>query len=228
MNNQNTFDKKFLKKELLKRDIDIRKMFLKRFEIEIDSFLCYCSEASSLFIDTDQKHRFNKRQAIVFSYLLTAMNDLFISLKLYISGYIIPSGNLIRHFIESISLALICHSCDNATLSKIDNGKYMANNAPSDVVKYLPALNLDKDFHNQLVNIRNWYHNYSHSTKLCTATYFSISEKDTIYFWGSEYDPEKEESYKKEIRMRSYLSGLLYHLLLIISDLYQKNNSDTD
>lgn len=210
------FDQKFLKKELLKSDINIRKSFYKRFGKEMDSFLLHCSEASILFIEADKQLKFNKRQAQVFSFLHTALNDLFISLKLYISGYFIPSGNLVRHFIEAISLSLICYSCDDKFLINIEQGKYKVNSAPVDVVKYFSALNLDESTHKHLLDIRNWYHNYSHSTLLCTATYFCFSKDGGIYFWGSEYEVEKEESYEKEIYTRLELSQTLHNLILII------------
>lgn len=127
--------KEIIEKEIHEDDIKIRNQFMNSFKDEVSAFIdgltdaFYKWEEYNSTIDTDI------RKAYVSAFLFNAIDSLTLSMKLFLSGYIIPSGNLLRYTIESLCLAILYSDESLPYYEKIKQNKFPANTALNCVSK---------------------------------------------------------------------------------------------
>jgi len=73
------------------------------------------------------------------------------------------------------------------------------------VLRHDAKLSLKGDALEALKNSQEFYHKYSHVTKMTIATGMSFSEKGGLYV-GASYDKGKVEAYSKEVKGRLSLA----------------------
>jgi len=223
-------------KELFNGNNDIVDEFSKIFSSEILSFAEeYASgykkymELNRLAIATK-----NKQKACVenLSYLL--FENLLTSFKLFVLGYQIPSGNMMRHVIENVCLAILCSlefdivvKKSNANTKRINFFQSFVNQKPEaqshKAIRYLEinskAIGVKQDAIDSLKDSRSFYHKYSHPSFLCMANIMSFRSPGETYMGGS-FDPEKVNGYKKELVHRvnfcrilpDFIDGLIFRV----------------
>ena len=95
-----------IKEELFSDHKTILEKFYTLYKETIDNFI---SEFEKYFriIDNFEIDLSNKKAVLVKAYLFNALNSLLSSTRLLLIGQLIPSGNLMRNYSESIAITLL-------------------------------------------------------------------------------------------------------------------------
>lgn len=196
---------KIIRKELESDRAEVRQKFIKKFKDSTTDFIDAMSTASLKWIGLDSGINGSIEKAHVSSIIYNLINTHVISMKLFLSGYSIPAGNLQRQVVESMALALLCSKRDLNALRKYTDNKYSSKNSIMHLKKHRKILNLDEKFVTVLEQAQRFYHNFSHPSQFSFATLISYSEEGMVYF-GASFDEGKLEQYAKEIKWRVNLA----------------------
>lgn len=223
-------------KEICNSNIDIINEFSNHFSAEILNFAEEFAEGYKKYLELDRlaTEIKNKQRAWVvgLSYLL--LENLLTSFKLFIMGFQVPSGNMMRQAIENVALATLC-SADFEIISKktkkttktIDFYQSFINDKPEaqshKSIYYLELncqkLNIKQNAVDVLKKARKFFHNYSHPSQLSLANLISFQSSNITYIAGS-FDTGKMNEYKKELIHRinfskiipNFIDGLIYRV----------------
>ena len=210
-------------KELSNTNKDISDDFFKFFAAEIMEFAekfatGYKKHIELTRLAVDQK---NKQRAFVSALSYMIFENLFTSFKLFLYGYQVPSGNLMRQVIENVALSTLCsldfditvNKSKNKTINFFENFYHQKPEAQSHkAILYLEwnieAIGIKQEPFDVLKSTRKFYHNYSHPSILSMANLLSFGSPGTTYIGGA-FDLEKKDSYQKELSRRISLSNIL-------------------
>ena len=192
-------------KELTTDDAEVRSDYLQLFEADTKTFADVMAQAFMKWRTFDSEVKDDERRAHVSALVYTAITLHVLSLKLFLSGQTVAAGNLFRQVIESIALALLCSGKDLDVLKRFMEDKYSSTAAVRDVLRHDKKLSLKGDALEALKNSQEFYHKYSHVTKMTIATGMSFSERGELYV-GASYDEGKVEAYTKEVKGRLSLA----------------------
>lgn len=186
------------RQELFEDDKKIKSEFLKHFESDIVDFINAMAEAYNAWRRYDGTIGNNKRRAYVSAFLFNAINNLVASMKLFITGYAIPSGNLVRQTIESLCSAILCSNETLDYYQKIDRNEFSPQKFINIVLKHASKLKINKEAMSAIKKDYEFYHQLSHSSLLAIAHNISLSQLGTL-FVGPSFDEEKMNGYKNEV-----------------------------
>ncbi len=156
-------------KEILSDDSEVRAEFLKNFKEDATKFSCAMARAVLAWRELDAKASENERLAWVSALLFTALNLHIQSMKLLFSGQLVAAGNASRQVVESIALALVCSGKELGVLERFMEDKYSTNDAVRDVFRHSESLSLLREGVTALREAQDFYHKYSHPTKMTIA-----------------------------------------------------------
>ena len=110
-------------KELFHDNSEVLNEFSGRFSKELLEFAELFSEAYKTYLELNHiiKDTENKQKAYVSGLTYLLLDNLLTSVKLFIMGYEIPSGNLMRQVIETVALATLCSLKDKIQISTKKN-----------------------------------------------------------------------------------------------------------
>ncbi|MGH9958165.1 MAG: hypothetical protein ACREBC_13705 [Pyrinomonadaceae bacterium] len=194
-------------KELISDDSEVRAEYLKQFEADAEAFADSMAQAFVRWRAFDNEVKGDEKRAHVSALVYTAITLHILSLKLFLSGHTVAAGNLFRQVIECIALALLCSGKDLDVLVRFMENKYPSTVAVRDVLRHCEKLSLKGDALEALKNSQEFYHKYSHVTKLTLATGMSFSEKEGLYV-GASFDDGKVDAYTKEVSGRVSLANV--------------------
>ena len=192
-------------KELTSDDSDVRAEYLKHFEADAKALAESMAQAFVKWREFDSEIKGDEKRAHVSALVYVAITLHVLSTKLLLSGQTVAAGNLFRQVIESIALALLCSGKDLQVLERFMEDKYSSNDAVRDVLRHHEKLSLKGDALAALKESQDFYHKYSHVTKMTIAVGMSFSEKGGLYV-GSSFDDSKLEQYRKEVNGRVSLA----------------------
>jgi len=198
--------------ELISDDSEVRAEYLKHFEADAKAFADYMAHAFVRWRSFDDGVKGDERLAHVSALVYTAITLHTLSLKLFLSGHTVASGNLFRQVIECIALALLCSSKDLDVLARFMENKYSSTVAVRDVLRHCEKLSLKGDALEALRNSQEFYHKYSHITKITLATGMSFSKEGGLYV-GASFDDGKIDAYTKEIGGRVSLAKVFLNFI---------------
>ena len=183
---------------------DIRESFLSHFSFDTGKFSYDMAKAFEKWKSFDDTVKGNREKAAISGILYLAITLNISSMKLYISGNPIASGNIHRQVLESIALAFLFSDRSLDTLELFLKQKYSAHKAIKDVIRHQSKLKLNKISLDILSNSYRFYEHYYNITSNTIASFVSIADK-AIHL-TPEFDETKISEYKKEIDMRVSLS----------------------
>jgi hypothetical protein len=216
-------------KELFHNNTEILNEFSDQFSKELLEFAELFSKAYRNHLELDRliKDTENLQIAYVSGLTYLLLDNLLTSVKLFILGYQIPSGNLMRQVLESVALAILCSLKDKITISiKKKKTKEIhfytsffnqESEAKSSLaLKYLEAnsdkIGINKNAIETLKVLRSFYHNFSHPGELSLATLISFEKRGKLYICGS-FDEGKIVQYKKELIQRINFCKVLPNII---------------
>jgi len=192
-------------KELMFDDSEVRDDYLALFEADTRTFADFMAQAFVRWRSFNNEVKGDDRKAHVSALVYSAVTLHILSLKLFLSGHTVAAGNLLRQVIESIALALLCSGKDLDVLVRFMEDKYSSTVAVRDVLRHAKKLSLKGDALEALKNSQEFYHKYSHVTKMTIAIGMSFSEKGELYV-GASFDKGKVEAYTREVKGRVSLA----------------------
>jgi len=223
-------------KELFHDNSEVLNEFSGRFSKELLEFAELFSEAYKKYLELNHliRETENKQKAYVSGLTYLLLDNLLTSVKLFIMGYEIPSGNLMRQVIESVALATLCSLKNKIRISTEKNKTKDIHfytsfiNHKSEAKSFLAlkhleanydSLGINEDAINALKKSRSFYHHYSHPGEFSLASTISF-EKPGKLFIGGSFDNGKMEEYKKELVQRinfckilpNIIAGLIYRV----------------
>ncbi len=194
-----------IKVEVTQDDAEVRECYLKHFGSEIEEFIKRMSNAFLNWKSLDDNLQGDRQKALVSALVYNAITLHIMSMKLFLSGYIVAAGNLQRQVIETIALGLLCSSNSLDVLDRYMDQKYSSNKAFNEVLRHSDKLNLKKEAFKVLKRNYEFYHKYSHPTLLTIAAHVSYETEGGLYV-GAQHDEGKSDQYKQEINGRVGLS----------------------
>lgn len=205
-------------KLILKNNKKILKKFKKNFNKEIKIFAESIHETYNLYKLIDEQSRNNKQKVYIAAYLFNAINNLISSFNLLISGYLIPAGNLMRHFTESCAIAISSSDKDFLERVKDENNKLLAQEAWNYINEHKKKLNINNNGWKGFSNLRKQYHSHSHASWLTIKSSFVLARYgEGIVSAGPNFDLGKLEIYRTEIHKRinavEFLKNIIQGLL---------------
>ena len=190
--------------EVTNDDPDIRQNFRERYDRQVGEFCDAMADATIRWKAFDVGSDKIERKAFVSALVYSAITLHVQSMKLFLSGQPIAAGNLTRQVVEAIAIALLCSGKDLGVLDRFMVDKYSSNDAVRDVCRHWKNLNLLEPGVTALKEAQDFYHLYSHPTKMTIASITSFSEEG--YYVGASFDEGKVEAYDKEIAGRISLA----------------------
>lgn len=208
-------------KEILGEDKEVKEKFILNFESEITAFINSIVESYQAWLKYDALIGSDRRRAFVAAFLFNAITNLSASMKILITGYTIPSGNLVRQTIESICSAILCSSEQLQFYQQVEQDKFSSKSSIKLVLKHSKKFHINRNAMISLKNLYEFYHKLSHSSSLTLAFNISVGNLGTTYI-GPSFDEQKMFAYKKETANRVNLSknitNVIEALLLSRSD----------
>lgn len=180
----------FFTKKLLEDDKDVKANFLKHLESEVSEFIDVIIESYQSWKKYDAIVGSNRRRAFVSAFIFNAIDSLLSSMKLFIAGYALPSGNFVRQTIESICSAILCSREDFQFYQQVEQDKFSSKNSINSILKNSAKFRINKDAMISLKKLYEFCHKHSHSSSLTLAHNINISNlrEDNI---GPSFDDKK-------------------------------------
>jgi hypothetical protein len=203
---------KSIAEEVMEDDSEVRKNFINHFSSQIDDFIIAMSSAYHNWKEFDANIGTDMKKAHISALIYSAINSHIISMKIFLSGYIVPAGNLQRQVLETIALALLCSNPRLKVLDRFMKNNYSTHEAVKDVSNNYQQLNLNKTAVQVMKRSQIFYHKYSHPSLLSLASLISFSRKGKLYL-GASFDDGKINEYTKEINGRVSLANLFDNII---------------
>jgi hypothetical protein len=193
--------------EITTDDPEVRAEYLTRFGTEAKEFSKVMAQVMQTWLKEHGDAQGNETRVQVFALVFMAVYLHIGSMKLLLSGNTVAAGNLFRQTLETIALALLCSGKDLDFLDRFNKGQYSTSNAIRDVLRNVDRLGLKEDGVKALRDGQEFYHKYSHVTKLTIGVAESFAGEG-IYV-GASFDKGKLESYAKGVAGRLDLARVL-------------------
>lgn len=191
--------------QLTSDDSSVRKEYLEHLSGDVKEFSALMAHAFVEWRTFDGSIKKDEERAYVSALIYTAITLHILSLKLLLSGQAVAAGNLERQVIEAIAMALLCSTKKLPVLASFIAGRYSSNVAVRDVLRHGSKLSLNKEALQALSDAQDFYHQYSHVTKMTIAHGMSFSVQGDLYV-GAAFDKGKLDAYKKEMQSRLSLA----------------------
>jgi hypothetical protein len=200
--------------EITTEDPEVRAEYLTHFESEAKEFSEAMARVMASCLEEHGNAKGNEKLIQVFALVYTAIYLHIGSMKLFLSGNTVAAGNLFRQTLETIALALLCSGKDLGILERFNSDRYSTNDAIRDVLRNVDRLALKADGVKALEEGQEFYHKYSHVTKLTIGSAESFAGEG-IYV-GASFDKGKMDFYVREVAGRLGLARVMDSFLAAV------------
>ncbi len=206
-----------------KDDPIIRLSFIESHEEELEKFCELMHRSFIRWSELDRLVTKNKeeKKAYTSALVYTALHSKIVSLKLLMSGLLVPAGNTQRYALECIALAFLCSRPSLGVLERYMDDKYSTNKAIRDIIKHHKKLDLDREALKIFEASHKFYDKYSHPTRLSLASVIALKGENSALILGGSYDPAKDFAYRREIDSRLGLAGIFINIIESIESNYR-------
>ncbi len=215
------FSRSDLEAILFSDNSEVRLRFTRDFADLLQQFLDESERACGRVLAFGRGLRPDLRAAWTEAFVFSAFNSSLTSCHLLISGFPIPSGNLMRHYGEAIAMALLCshHAIDVAQRFDQAPTKFPVHNAVQLVRKRrnTELLKINAQGWTSFETIAKWYDDYSHASALSLVTQTMLG-KPGGRILGGEFDDRKRAGYQKELALRVSSMGRLSDVIAPVEE----------
>jgi hypothetical protein len=142
-------------------------------------------------------------------FLHAAFNHVLSSTNLLVAGFPLPSGQLMRHFGESVAMLFLCLDPASGVLERYqaDPRKYPADEAvarvrrPKQWARTKRLLDATDDGWEPFVVLDRLWGQFSHAGAFALGFQFKFADSGALII-GAEFDPDKVEQFRQELRWR--------------------------
>lgn len=185
----------------------IRDMFLYELAEFVDDFVSAMSFALQASGGFDEFARDNESHEKIGWFIFSAVQGHLISMRLFLDGFLVQSGNAQRQVLESIAMAILCSKSELNVLERFNEDKYSSNKAIRDLIRNAKVLGVNRNAIEEIRKGAEFYHDFSHPSKMTIALYQSDATPDASYV-GSIYDRAKLEQYRIEANCRVKIANI--------------------
>jgi hypothetical protein len=188
-------------KEMLSNESEVQNEFLSFFReevIQIVDDIETISKKVSKFDSTIDVHR---QKALLVQLFYNIINNIYGGTKLLVMGYSVASGNLARHAIESMCMAILVSRGDLEYLRDYLSGDLLVTTAVLAVLGNPKKYYISPEATVILKEQRKHYHDFSHPTLFAQSLQYDFSQKGTYYI-GPFFDKSKKKEYQIELDMK--------------------------
>ncbi|MES9944256.1 MAG: hypothetical protein ABW080_04780 [Candidatus Thiodiazotropha sp.] len=121
---------------------EVREEFLDNFGEDTERFVDLMANAFLRWSELDGLAGQDEKKANVSGLVFSAITQHILSLRLFLSGYIVAAGNTQRQVLETIALALLCSCNQLDVLDRFRQDQYSTNNAVRDALRQEDKLNV--------------------------------------------------------------------------------------
>ena len=204
------FSRDDFRQAILFSGIENQTQFKKEFAQEIETFIDKIYNIYVIYRRLDEGSDKSYRRAYTSLFLFNAMKSLTESFSIFLLGFRSAAGNLIRHYFESVAMAMLI---SNNNIDVFE--RYHKSTKQFPVHKSLQLLSryvnkgkfelVEKEAYKAFMEAEQFYDEYSHTSGLALAEVFHFDMKGAVVI-GGDFDPHKIEQYRKEIKR--YISGV--------------------
>jgi len=202
-----------IRNEVIGDDAETRNKFLECFPDQVEEFISLMTAAFENWKDFDGRINGDEKKAHISAIIYGAINNMIVSMKLFLLGYFTAAGNVQRHVLEALPLACLCASKDLNVLDRYIDGKYSTSKAIRDIIRHHERLGIKKDALLIFQKSSELYDKYSHPTLLSTTAHVSLVKKGKELFLGASFDTGKMKGYEKEISSRVNLARVFENFI---------------
>ncbi len=169
------------------------------------------------------------RAATLELFFHSAVNAVVCSTHHLVSGFPIAAGNLMRHYTESVAMALLCiePSLGIVKAFNTDRLRYPIRKAPDKLRQkrvrtvLKDRIGFDGDAWETVLQISGLYDKLSHASALSLGHQLLL-DTDHGMIIGSEYDPAKRDPYRSDLLCRATAAESLAHLIRVVTGILPK------
>lgn len=214
-------------REVFDANHEIKDQFQRDFSESILSFAEALAPSFARFPTLD-KLGVDERRGMVINFVFGVLDDLLVSTKLFVSGHVIPSGNVMRQAIEGLCCALLCSSESPLVIdrhwhkkklvsetrvtywkaARDEDERVYSHKALSQLAFNKTELGVSADAITRLRQAREHCHKFSHPNLLGSAFRMEFGRKGMI-FVGGAYDESKKDAYLYELNERIGLARII-------------------
>lgn len=203
-------------RELLDAQTDVMREYLVHLNKEVRVFIATLAQAARCWENYGKQavERENKHEELVWStaYFLNAINAALVSTRLFLSGYLVPSGNQVRYSIESLAFAVLLAFPDTGAYSEWQKGHVIEHKAVERLIRNAGNCGLNEQSVKSLDTHAKWYDSYSHPSRLSLASVWYPNEKGP-WMVGGFFAKEHLEQYRHEMAGRISVAELLINAI---------------
>ena len=203
-------------RELLSSPTEVMQQYLVYFKSDAHTFVSRLHEAASIWEPYSNMavKREIQQEELEWSaaYFLNAINSTLISTRLFLSGYIVPSGNLARQALESLAFAVLLAFPNTGTYREWKKGHASEHKALGRLARHAKHCGVDADNTRELDRQAKWFDQYSHPSRLALTTIWMPSCQEFpegAWYVGALFIEQNLEQYRKEMVNRVSLARLL-------------------
>ena len=200
-------------------DTAIQNEYIQHYKNDLDMFVSNIEIAFQEWNELDKILLATRKEAdaIISALLYASIHSHVVSMKLFITGLLVPSGNTQRYVLESIAISLLLSRPSIGISKSFMEGKYSPNKAVRDVIRNHKKLKLNRESLTTLENAMKHYHKYSHPTLVSIAGVMTVNPANPKIIFGGEFDVHKDFIYKKEFKSRVGLASLFPNIIYAVS-----------
>ena len=199
--------------------------FLSRWQHKIETA---CTAISGVHIALNAYRRSvetSPRSAAVEAFLHSGLYSLIAALHHLVSGYPIAAGHMLRHFIESVAMALLCADDKSNDLAswRANMSDYPVQKAPGKLLRkrvqsrLKALLGFEGQAWRQLLETTKTFDARSHATGL-TIAHQNLFDEEERCVVGGEFDTDKVVAYEQDLDRITGAAGLLEQLAHALAD----------
>lgn len=218
--------KKEIKNIILNKDCkNIQKRFVQMFKKEINVFIELSFDLHLLLVNLDKKYGKDIKKGYSLAFMNNAFQNIICSMSVYILGYPVPSGNLMRQFIESISMTILVINPNSKYFRKFkEKGtKYDVSKSPFIVRDNAERLHINESSWYTLLKRRQFFNLLSHPSAF--ALTYIINFADGGGTIGTDFDLVKIKNYKKDMDERINAIKWFKEFILDMEKLHWEQNN---
>lgn len=145
--------------ELLDAQTNVMRNYLEHFNHEVSDFIGKLAQAARCWENYGKQavEHENEHEEPVWStaYFLNAINSALVSTRLFLSGYLVPSGNQVRYSIESLAFAVLLAFPATGAYSEWRQGRDIEHKAVERLIRMRITAVLTSRALIRLISMRN-------------------------------------------------------------------------
>lgn len=201
--------------------------FARRYPEEIDRAVQGIADAYAGLTSFRERLKGSRRVATIEAFLSSAVYSLVASLHHLLAGYPIAAGHMLRHFIESVSMALLCADRGSQVLERFAEAprEYPVSSAPTKLrgkrvrERLVELIAFDPEGWELILEHHGEYSGRSHPGQL-TLAFQAMLDTDNLTALGGEFDPAKDVAYRSDLNRIGSAGESVGHLSRILASAF--------